>query len=35
MKIFISVDVDLEGVAGVSDPLQGRPGNTEYEHARR
>lgn len=33
MKVYISVDI--EGVAGVSDPFQGRPGNAEYEHARR
>lgn len=33
MKVFISVDI--EGVAGVCDPLQGRPGNTEYERARQ
>ena len=33
MKIFISADI--EGVAGVVLPLQGEPGNVEYEHARR
>ncbi len=33
MKIFISADI--EGVAGVSSALQGRPGNVEYENARR
>jgi D-amino peptidase len=33
MKIFISADI--EGVAGVVLPLQGTPGNVEYEQARR
>jgi D-amino peptidase len=33
MKIFISADI--EGVAGVVLPLQGEPGNVEYESARR
>ncbi|MBW4023001.1 MAG: M55 family metallopeptidase [Proteobacteria bacterium] len=33
MKIFISADI--EGVAGVVLPVQGEPGNVEYEHARR
>ncbi|MFV0332865.1 MAG: M55 family metallopeptidase [Tropicimonas sp.] len=33
MKIFISVDI--EGVAGVCEPLQGQRGNPEYETARR
>lgn len=33
MKILISVD--LEGVAGVCHPRQTRPGNPEYERARR
>jgi D-amino peptidase len=33
MKIFISADI--EGVAGVVTPLQGQPGNAEYERARR
>jgi len=33
MKIFISVDI--EGVAGVCEPVQGRRGNPEYEIARR
>ncbi|MEF2071273.1 M55 family metallopeptidase [Consotaella aegiceratis] len=33
MKIFISVDI--EGVAGVSEGLQGSRGNPEYETARR
>lgn len=33
MKIFISVDI--EGVAGVAESLQGRSGNPEYETARR
>jgi D-amino peptidase len=33
MKILISVDI--EGVAGVVDPEQTRPGNGEYERARR
>ncbi|TBW41174.1 aminopeptidase [Siculibacillus lacustris] len=33
MKIFISADI--EGVAGVVSPLQGTPGNPEYERARR
>lgn len=33
MKVFVSVDI--EGVAGVNDALQGRPGNVEYEYARR
>jgi D-amino peptidase len=33
MKIFISVDI--EGVAGVVTPQEGRPGNPEYEQARR
>lgn len=33
MKVFISVDI--EGVAGVNSAVQGRPGNTEYERARR
>jgi len=33
MKIFISADI--EGVAGVVTPLQGQPGNGEYERARR
>ncbi|WP_306153218.1 M55 family metallopeptidase [Roseovarius sp. MMSF_3281] len=32
MKIFISVDI--EGVAGVCEPLQGQRGNAEYETAR-
>lgn len=32
MKVFISVDI--EGVAGVTDPKQGRPGNADYEYAR-
>jgi D-amino peptidase len=33
VKIYISVDI--EGVAGVVDALQGQPGNAEYERARR
>lgn len=33
VKILISVDI--EGVAGVVDPEQTRPGNPEYERARR
>ncbi|MDK6203474.1 M55 family metallopeptidase [Oligella urethralis] len=33
MKILISVDI--EGVAGVTHPQQVRPGNAEYEQARR
>lgn len=33
MKIFISVDI--EGVAGVVDPRQGRPGSPEYPEAAR
>jgi len=33
MKILLSVDI--EGVAGVYHPQQVRPGNTEYERARR
>jgi D-amino peptidase len=33
MKIYISADI--EGVAGVVSFEQGRPGNTEYERARR
>ncbi|MBO9429646.1 M55 family metallopeptidase [Sulfitobacter sp. R18_1] len=33
MKIFISVDI--EGIAGVSEQLQGQRGNPEYEVARR
>ncbi|MGJ8527196.1 M55 family metallopeptidase [Maritalea sp.] len=33
MHIFISVDI--EGVAGVSDGIQGQTGNPEYEVARR
>lgn len=33
MKIYISADI--EGVAGVVTPLQGTPGNAEYERARR
>ena len=33
MKILISVDI--EGVAGVVSPEQTRPGNPEYERARR
>ncbi|MFV0384538.1 M55 family metallopeptidase [Paracoccus sp. (in: a-proteobacteria)] len=33
MKIFISVDI--EGVAGVCEPVQGQRGNPEYETARR
>ena len=33
MRIFISVDI--EGVAGVCETLQGRRGNPEYEVARR
>ncbi|MEY8829578.1 M55 family metallopeptidase [Sedimentitalea sp. XS_ASV28] len=33
MKIFISVDI--EGAAGVCEPLQGQRGNPEYETARR
>ncbi|MBD8892464.1 M55 family metallopeptidase [Roseibium litorale] len=33
MKIFISVDI--EGVAGVMEGLQGKRGNPEYEVARR
>lgn len=33
MKVFVSVDI--EGIAGVSVPLQGRKGNAEYECARR
>ena len=33
MRIFISADI--EGVAGVVSPLQGQPGNGEYERARR
>jgi D-amino peptidase len=33
VKIFISADI--EGVAGVVTPLQGQPGNGEYERARR
>ena len=33
MKILISVDI--EGIAGVVHPDQARPGNTEFERARR
>ena len=33
MKILVSVDI--EGVAGIVDPEQTRPGNAEYERARR
>ena len=33
MKIYVSADI--EGVAGVVSPEQGRPGNAEYERARR
>ena len=33
MKIYVSSDI--EGVAGVVTPLQGTPGNGEYERARR
>ncbi|MDO4776020.1 MAG: M55 family metallopeptidase [Cardiobacteriaceae bacterium] len=33
MKVLISVDI--EGVAGVVHPKQTRPGNAEYERARR
>ena len=33
MKIYISADI--EGVAGVVSFEQGRPGNAEYERARR
>lgn len=33
MKILISTDI--EGIAGVVDPEQTRPGNAEYEHARQ
>ena len=33
MKILISVDI--EGIAGVVHPEQTRPGNPEYERARR
>lgn len=33
MKIYISADI--EGVAGVVTPMQGTPGNAEYEYARR
>ncbi len=33
MKIFISVDI--EGIAGVNETLQGQRGNPEYEVARR
>ena len=33
MKIFLSMDI--EGVAGVGEGLQGRRGNPEYETARR
>lgn len=33
MRIFISMDI--EGVAGVGEPLQGMRGNPEYEVARR
>ena len=33
MKIFVSVDI--EGIAGVSENLQGYRGNPEYETARR
>ncbi|MEQ9247702.1 MAG: M55 family metallopeptidase, partial [Nitratireductor sp.] len=33
MHIFISVDI--EGVAGVNEALQGQRGNPEYEVARR
>jgi len=33
MKILVSTDI--EGVAGVFHPQQVRPGNTEYERARR
>lgn len=33
MRIYICVDI--EGVAGVVSPLQGQPGNPEYERARR
>lgn len=33
MKVYISVDI--EGVAGVNSAVQGRPGNAEYELARR
>ncbi len=33
MKLFLSADI--EGVAGVVSPLQGQPGNPEYERARQ
>ncbi|WP_207480075.1 M55 family metallopeptidase [Arenibaculum pallidiluteum] len=33
MRIYVSADI--EGVAGVVSPEQCRPGNTEYERARR
>jgi D-amino peptidase len=33
VRIYISADI--EGVAGVVAPLQGQPGNPEYERARR
>lgn len=33
MRLYISADI--EGVAGVVSPLHGRPGNPEYERARR
>jgi D-amino peptidase len=33
MKLFLSIDI--EGVAGVVEPLQGQRGNAEYETARR
>jgi D-amino peptidase len=33
MKVLISADI--EGIAGVFHPEQTRPGNGEYEHARR
>ena len=33
MKILISVDI--EGIAGVVHPDQTRPGNAEFERARR
>ena len=33
MRIYISSDI--EGVAGVVDGEQGRPGNGEHERARR
>ena len=33
MKIYISTDI--EGIAGVVSFEQGRPGNAEYERARR